>query len=623
MEEREKDFKWFGEGFDGFPKRLPDDCVEYAIHIINSPPADSTVRVRLRQVQQAANVLTKGLLKEFIWQRQNFNLALVQEDGFSLLRGRTNYGDSIEDEWLIVFILRELSRKFSDAWIRIIDTDGEFLLIEAANVLPPWLNPEVAEFRLWLNEGKLLVIPLQEPSEKLAEKKASARTIDLPEALRFIQENRPKLMHSTLIEAEAFYRLQKYPKQIEDSLHYSLVTIPRKLAFILHEKAALISPAVEAFYLRDPIALRPLQTQDPAKLVFPPNDLVTVSVKFTKVGYAQIKSQQFPVPLVWKGQFSTEMDAKTQSRTDLGMKVTCGFEMLLSDPQNIDNTSVREINLLVEDLEADEGCMPSDADISNWRGREDDESWLDIDFENFESELAGKADKSQSHTSQGFGDKNTQENLRKMVRRFEDFLNDDKAGAEGAEFLDDMDNDNDETGDSNDLSNSTDEENDSESEDKDVSFDEDQFTSMMREMMGMPADTATGIEHDSTSKIDGDDMHGTDLNIHSLDDEEGLDIRQAMHAMEAELEDAGALHQYSKRSSDNGRRPTQNTEAEEHGSGTVAVHGSDTDDDVEIDYNLAKNLLESFKTQNGAPGPGGNLMGLMGMRLPRDEDHDG
>lgn len=47
-----------------------------------------------------------------------------------------------------MFILRELSRKFSDAWIRIIDTDGEFLLIEAANVLPPWLNPEVAEFRV-------------------------------------------------------------------------------------------------------------------------------------------------------------------------------------------------------------------------------------------------------------------------------------------------------------------------------------------------------------------------------------------------------------------------------------------------------------------------------------------
>ena len=75
-------------------------------------------------------------------------LSVFLRVGINFLRGRTNYGDSVEDEWLIVFILRQLSQQFSDAWIRVIDTDGEFLLIEAANVLPPWLNPEVAEFRV-------------------------------------------------------------------------------------------------------------------------------------------------------------------------------------------------------------------------------------------------------------------------------------------------------------------------------------------------------------------------------------------------------------------------------------------------------------------------------------------
>ena len=43
------------------------------------------------------------------------------------------------------------------------------------------------------------------------------------------------------------------------------------------------------------------------------------------------------------------------------------------------------------------------------------------------------------------------------------------------------------------------------------------------------------------------------------------------------------------------------------------------DEDAEIDFNLAKNLLESFKSQGGASGPGSNMMSLMGMRLPRDE----
>ena len=52
------------------------------------------------------------------------------------------------DEWTIVYILRKISSDFPDMWIRLYDNDGEFLLIEAANALPKWLNPEVAENRV-------------------------------------------------------------------------------------------------------------------------------------------------------------------------------------------------------------------------------------------------------------------------------------------------------------------------------------------------------------------------------------------------------------------------------------------------------------------------------------------
>lgn len=64
------------------------------------------------------------------------------------MQGRTVYGDSVEDEWLIVYLLRELSKQHAGVWIRVVDTDGQFLLIEAANHLPRWLNPEVADFRV-------------------------------------------------------------------------------------------------------------------------------------------------------------------------------------------------------------------------------------------------------------------------------------------------------------------------------------------------------------------------------------------------------------------------------------------------------------------------------------------
>lgn len=68
--------------------------------------------------------------------------------GVTSLRGRTNYGDSIEDEWVIVYLLRELTKKHKDIWVKVVDSDGEFLLIEAAGTLPAWLEPEVADNRV-------------------------------------------------------------------------------------------------------------------------------------------------------------------------------------------------------------------------------------------------------------------------------------------------------------------------------------------------------------------------------------------------------------------------------------------------------------------------------------------
>ena len=75
------DFKWFGEGFDGFPKRLPDDCVQYSLYTIVAKLSDFDVRQQLRVIQTAANALCKKLLKDYIWQQDGFELELVQQEG--------------------------------------------------------------------------------------------------------------------------------------------------------------------------------------------------------------------------------------------------------------------------------------------------------------------------------------------------------------------------------------------------------------------------------------------------------------------------------------------------------------------------------------------------------------
>lgn len=41
---------------------------------------------------------------------------------------------------------------------------------------------------------------------------------------------------------------------------------------------------------------------------------------------------------------------------------------------------------------------------------------------------------------------------------------------------------------------------------------------------------------------------------------------------------------------------------------------------VDVDVNLVKNLLDSFACQQGLPGPTSNLLGLMGVELPKDDN---
>lgn len=420
------------------------------------------------------------------------------------------------------------------------------------------------------------------------------------------------------LEEEAFHRLAKYPQQIWNNLHHALVTIPRKLAYVLHEGEAYISPAIEAFYLRDPIALLPIQAAKTEKLIFSPEDLVTVSAKFTKVGYAQLKSQEFSAPKSWDKILAGNIEGASGARTEMGMKLACGFEMLMQDPQNKDKRQVREIRLLLEDIKTEQDHLPSNAEISGWRQTEDDEQWLDINFDDFEKELAGTKDPS-TLPSDGFGDKGAQENLRRMVAKFQDFLGDDNAGPEGAENMDDMDDmDDDDDSESDEGASSDGRELDTALHD--IEFKEDEFASMLKGLLDDSASqTKTKTQPLTSGPAKPDDV-GTSDDSDTKGEEEKM--RKEMFVMEQELRDAGALRL------DPGDVPKENAlqgrylpgALEERGHQSVLSDCDDqTDEDLNIDMNLAKNLLASFAGQSGNAGPSGNLMGLMGMRIPRDE----
>ncbi|KAF3047412.1 hypothetical protein E8E12_004324 [Didymella heteroderae] len=653
--------KWFGEGFDGFPKKLPEDVVEYIIFIIDARLSDIQTRERLQAFQRALQDLKKKFLKEYIWQRDEIRLDLVRENDRWLLKGQTNYGDSVADEWLIVYFLRELSKEFKDAWIRIYDTDGEFLLIEAANALPKWLTPEVAEHRVWINTHRLLIVPLGKEEEPAP--------LKLSEALTILSDTPGRPQQYLKVEKEAFHRLNNYPNAISENQHYATLPLPRKVAHILHMNPSYISSAVEAFYLRDPISLRLLQPEkSKTALIFPPEDFVSVSVRFTKVLYAQLLGQHWNPPPQYESAIdSLVKSGHPQERSEVAIKLSAGLQMLASHSLFADKKAVREINLLLEDLETGDDTLPTDTEIAAWPKREDDESWLDIDFSEFEKELQGKGG------DKGFGDKNAQDNLKKMVERFNTFLADDEAGHEGAEAdeRDPMDEDNDsdpgrgwedpehssdedekaQTGASASSSSTKpapqsktqtkskaartedeDEDSETESEEEDqaaIDAEYAEYEKYFEKYMTLPPHEKAMLTEDARELARAQDA----------ENEEDKEIQKLTEAMEAELFGHGALNlnppadKTSKTLKSAGK-----ANKTDKGKGKAKVSFSEPEDDVEEigregsdgeneelldeDFNLVQNMLAAFKGQAGAAGPAGNMLRAMGIQLPQDADDE-
>ncbi|KAK6544161.1 hypothetical protein TWF694_000868 [Orbilia ellipsospora] len=597
-------------GLGSFPRQsLVEDTVEYYIHLV--PTSDSAVSQK--DIKSELEKLLPEIIKsiepftnDFIWQRDEFNLKLVEKEGIAYLQGRIEFGESIDDEWFTVFLLREISKRFPRLWIRVVDTDGEFLLIEAAHALPNWLSPEVADNRVWITKGLLRIIP-RSKEDRAAAKAGHLRSLGIKDALKFLEKFQKDLLHIQIVEEEAFYRISNYPASLKDHFHNARVTVPRTVAKILHEKPKLISTIVETFCLRDPVQLKICNTMP----TFPPRDPVDMSVRFTKITYAQLKQQVFrpPKPFILPGKESPQFPA-----SELGMKLTCGLELLVSgNKQKTEGRLAAEAKDIINCLRSVDGegsgkvKLPSDEEIKGWNHRVDSEDWMNVDYQEFEANLAGTTNTGNTQGNNtatmgfeksAFNDKEQQDKLKKMVENFEKFMNDDSAGFDGVKGFSshhdgfNSDDDDDIHDDEGDIS--TDE------EDIDASFDEKEFSRMMREMMGLPAESHLPDEEDEISD----------------DDEEEMSIRQTMAKMEEELVAAGALDpdrpgaNVDQQGSIRGRKKYRNP---------ASTTMQQSNPDAELNYEIAKNMLESLKTQGGDSGPAANMLRSMGMVMPRDD----
>lgn len=252
--------------------------------------------------------------------------------------GITHFEDNIQDEWFIVSLLFEISRQIPDLIIRCIDGDGEFMLIEAAEYLPNWANPDTCEgcvsFRRPDQKLSTDTIKSSFPLPQLFILNGDVHLIDcttingkkpstITDRLIELRHNSTAHIVTSSIAKCIAARIVDFPAGIADNLHCATVYVPVAAAALLRHNSQLISSAVRAFCHRDQIDLKACR----AMKHFPPENRVYTRITFTKCLYAMLMHQNY-VPDRRTGWNLPKTTDPTYKAHLMGVKLASGFEIL-------------------------------------------------------------------------------------------------------------------------------------------------------------------------------------------------------------------------------------------------------------------------------------------------------
>lgn len=164
-----------------------------------------------------------------------------------------------------MFLLLEITKTLPNTVARVYDSDGEFLLIEAAEFLPDWASPDTCHNRVFLHQGLVHLLPNIKETESLS----------VEEVLPLIGASSEA---PTEIQNCIRNRLSCYPGGIKNNQHCVTVFVPTAVAAILKHAPHLISAAVQSFCNRDPVDMKACR----AMKYFPPEQRVYHRITFTR-----------------------------------------------------------------------------------------------------------------------------------------------------------------------------------------------------------------------------------------------------------------------------------------------------------------------------------------------------
>jgi hypothetical protein len=572
-----------------------------------------------RRAAYAAFIADK--VGDFIWHKHAIHLRVARTPSVgspSVLRthcleGETSVGDAIDDEWVVTWLLFQLTTQFpdDDALVQVRDTDGEFLLIECADVLPEWVTPENSANRVFVRRGDVhlvsdAIVPESEDdrceelrvavgANKKKKKKKKKQEINaarvFTQSVRAIYDDHVATCANPAMQRILQRKLREAPRYMRSNRHRARCQLPLKAALVLRNRPAIIGAAVEAFYYREPRDATAVCNQ---MKTFPPVDINTRAVTMSRCQYAQLKQQHFFPPksfLHLRGveDIKPNDDPRTLSpdarAAEMGVKLACGLELLYAaDECDQFGTPWRQIideaalSLSVKDEEEaeDEG--------------EDDDAWLYVHPDTLEERLRSVA----TRTTTDGREKDLEEDnvvggaeeLQHIASMFTDFM----GGVSGVDGVEPS---------------------------EPVQLDMGAFMKLLNG--GMNGASKGGLgghddEWDDPSDDDEDegdeDEHGEssidsdDELDHEVEDDEERIMREAMAEMDAELTGSTLDRTFTRVAEADGETKYRTDQAPLE------------DKPLDLDFNLLSNLLESMASQEGLAGPVSNILSELATSSP-------
>ncbi|XP_060076683.1 protein ecdysoneless homolog [Ylistrum balloti] len=640
-------------------KHLPEDVVEYYLFpTLPETLNKSEVEKYLEELLDSYLAFVSPLVVDYIWQNDPFSLIVTAEGDLPAhLYGRTSFGDNIDDEWFIVYLLFKLTKQFPGLIARVIDNDEEFMLIEAAEVLPKWIDPETVENRVYIHNGQLHIIPLPQSHAEITSLPGAAPSIS--DAVQCVQSCSHATVASASIQQAIQTRINEFPAKTKENTHYAHCYIPANLAAILEKRPQLVSSGVLAFYYRDPIDLRSCRTMQ----YFRPGTRVISRVKFTRCLYAQLMQQKFQPDKRSGWVLPSSLNPKYKAH-DLGMKLAHGFEILCARCSSNRSTknngkctppdsdvrwnryllSLKERGFFRGEIEGSKVYkqLLSDArqfytdqlqtdlregssrntgsevlklldsvefDIEAMRKAEtdlpppDDDGWLNLTPETLDEILRKKAGPNGTEKTSNAKDPIDLSKVADSMKAFVEKI----SGVDGVEIPVDGEDD----------------------DEDDIQFDSTGFISAMQKM----------FEFDDNDSASSSDMseYGWDDSDQDFDDQPPSGkpskrkqktsvptVKDYMDMMDRELAPSNVGKSFEREPQvGNGTHTQPNKPSNKKQNVNRDI--DDEDDDfqpVNIDVNTVKNMLESIGAQQGLAGPASNILNSMGVNVPPPDPED-